>query len=96
MARKDPNRAEAHAAQLPPLAVVHWAYSDGSTICGCPLEREKATALVDAYRQMYPDGRCWLSVPPALAGGARGRPLQATPDRPHLILEPATVIGVHF
>jgi hypothetical protein len=73
MARKDPAGATAHASPSPQLAVVHWMYPDGSTICGCPLERERAAALAEAYRQMYPGRRCWLSVPPALAARPPGR-----------------------
>ena len=48
------------------LAVVHWAYPDGSTVASHPLQLPVAEAVARAYVERYPDRRSWLSVPVTL------------------------------
>ncbi|HEY7412248.1 MAG TPA: hypothetical protein VII13_15985 [Vicinamibacteria bacterium] len=65
----DERRALRSGVPAPPssprLAVVHWGYPDGSSVAGCPLEYERATALAEAYEQWYPDRRAWVVIAPA-------------------------------
>ena len=45
------------------LAVVNWWYPDGSVAEGCPIDYDAAVALMQAYRDRFPERRAWLSVP---------------------------------
>src|SRR2546425_9257177 len=48
------------------LAFVCWRGGDGARVDSCPMERERAEALAQAYAQVFPRQSYWVETVPWL------------------------------
>ena len=60
------HESEPTRPRFPALAFVCWRGGDGARVDSCPMDRERAEALAQAYARVFPGQSYWVEPVPWL------------------------------